>query len=196
MPSFPNAPPSVRFRRFFRALVQPDPALRRQQQIRAWSESLVSILQVRHSEADLLQRFCESILHNQVASFAAILCPDPNGTLQTVAIAGSHSVLAGVKYSIHADLPEGKGPLGLVWREARPFYSSPLHNSLSLHAWTDRLNRLGVSSTAVIPLSRLQKVCGVLLLLRPSGDVWTSESYDRKWCTGSYSRLERVAHCC
>ncbi|MEY2342415.1 diguanylate cyclase [Acidithiobacillus sp. IBUN Pt1247-S3] len=170
-----NDPPSARFWRLLGRGGQSDTNLRRQQQLLAWREALGAILEARRSETELMQRFCDSVLQKQVAAFAAILRPDHEGILQTAALAGSRSILAGVQCSIHADLPEGQGPLGLVWRETRPFYSSRLHNGPALRVWTDRLQRLGISSTAVIPLARLQKGWGVLLLLRHSGDAWPSD---------------------
>ena len=167
--------PSARFWRLLGRGGQSDSNLRRQQQLLAWREALGAILLSRRSERDLMQRFCDSVLHNQVASFAAILLPNADGILQTVALAGSRSILAGVQCSIHADLPEGQGPLGLVWRDARPFYSSRLHNGPALRTWTERLHQQGISSTAVIPLSRLQKPWGLLLLLRKEGEAWPSD---------------------
>ncbi len=167
--------PGARFWRLLARSGQADSNIRRQQQLLTWREAIGAILVARRSEGELMQRFCDSVLHNHVASFAAILLPDASGILQPVALAGSRSILEGVRCSIHADLPEGQGPLGLAWREERSFYSSRLHNGPGLRAWTERLQRLGVSSTAVLPLVRQQQTWGLLLLLRHSGDAWPGD---------------------
>ena len=65
--------PGARFWRLLGRSGQADSNIRRQQQLLTWREAIAAILVARRSEGDLMQRFCDSVLHNQVASFAAIL---------------------------------------------------------------------------------------------------------------------------
>jgi len=172
--SFRDAPGS-RFWRLLGVSGQADQSVREQQQLLAWREALSAILVPRSEEPQVLERFCEITVQQRVAQFVAILQPDEQGILQTLAVSGPRSLLAGLRCSVQANLPEGQGPLGLTWREGRPFYSQALHRGL-LPEWQERLARFALHSTAILPLFRQEKIWGLLLLLREQAEGWSSDS--------------------
>ncbi len=138
-------------------------------------EAMEAMLAAQRTERDLLQIFCDLTLKHQIAHLACMVSPGPDGIFQPRAISGPGSVLTGVRYSIHDNRPEGQTPLGLAWRESRPFYSSTLLVAPALQSWSERLERFGLRSVAVLPLQRGRKLWALLVLFRREEESWPAD---------------------
>ncbi len=135
-------------------------------------DAMEAMLAAQRTERDLLRIFCDLTLKYQIAQLACIVAPSPEGVFQSLATCGPEVVLADARYSIHENRPEGQTPLGLAWREFRPFYSSVLMVAPALRPWSERLERFGLRSVAVLPLQRARKPWALLVLFRREEGSW------------------------
>ena len=72
--------------------------------------------------------------------------------------------LDGIKISMDADDPTGRGPTGTAMREDRPFWCQDFQHDSSTTAWRDRAAKFGWGASASLPLHRHGVVVGAFTL--------------------------------
>lgn len=83
--------------------------------------------------------------------------------------------LAGLKVSIDATRPEGRGPTGTAVREGRPVWCQDFRNDPRTAAWRDRAAKYGWGASASMPLERNGVVVGALTLYSGEAGIFDSE---------------------
>lgn len=68
--------------------------------------------------------------------------------------------LQGIRISVDADDPHGRGPIGIVLRENRPYWCQDYLNEPLLAPWHERGERSGWAASAALPLQRNGVVVG------------------------------------
>ena len=72
--------------------------------------------------------------------------------------------LEGIKLSMDADDPNGRGPTGTSMREDRPFWCQDFQHDPATKAWRDRAAKFGWGASASLPLHRHGAVVGAFTL--------------------------------
>jgi two-component system cell cycle sensor histidine kinase/response regulator CckA len=135
---------------------------------------------------DLFQSVCRILVEHGGLRMAWIgwHFPDTEELVQVAAAGDVGDYLANVRvYS--DDRPEGRGPSGTAFREARPFVCNDMVNEPATLPWREAISRQGFRACAVFPIREKGKVSGVL-------NVYALEPGFFK--DGESALLEEVAH--
>ena len=116
-----------------------------------------------NDEDSLLQEVCDLIVQYTSSALAWIGRPDAQGDFQVLAAAGETGYLNDIKISSRADIPEGQGTTGMVWRQQKAIYDADFsQNAKAL--WRERVAHFGFRGSSVLPIRRngvLWAVCTV-----------------------------------
>jgi len=155
---------------------QASAAIQRQQQLINLRAALALLTATPPRDLDILQQFCELVLQHKVAQHAWIGRPDAEGRFQTLALAGSRSILATLCTPLATQGGAAVTPLALAWRDQMPYYSPALPATGALAEWYAQLRQFQLRSVAVLPLQRGQQNWALLLLLQRDPEAWTGDS--------------------
>ncbi len=129
------------------------------------------LAQVNHlftHEADeprLLQAICDLAVKHAGVSLAWIGRPDGASRFEFLASAGpARPYLDGITISSDADIPEGQGGVGHVWRTGQPYAHNSFVESPVLRPWAKRAERFGLKASVVLPIRRGGAVWAILCL--------------------------------
>jgi len=125
-------------------------------------------ISVAEDESVLLQHLCEIAVQQAGLKLAFISRPDAQGRFQFLAAAGQVDYLKDLFISSDAQIPEGQGPAGSAWREARAYIDNDFANAPFLTPWKERALAYGLTASATLPLFRNGKVWALLSVY--SGD--------------------------
>lgn len=124
--------------------------------------SVSELASTSRSELDLLQAICEQAIAHIGLKLAWIGHPDATGQFTILAAAGDAiGYLDSIKLSVNAGCPEGQGPAGRTWREARSIFNTSFEGEAFLGPWRDRANHFGIASNATLPIQRGGRIWGV-----------------------------------
>lgn len=110
----------------------------------------------------LFQEVCNISIEYGGFRLAWIGTPDNEGWLQVVAASGQTDYLQDVKISVHENQPQGQGPSGRAYREARHQINNNYQFSTSVKSWLKQAEQAGFGSSAAFPLICDGEVFGVL----------------------------------
>lgn len=110
----------------------------------------------------LFQEVCNIAVEYGGFRLAWIGTPDNEGWLQVVAASGLTDYLQDVKISVHENQPQGQGPSGRAYREARHQINNNYQFSTSVKSWLKQAENAGFGSSAAFPLICDGEVFGVL----------------------------------
>ncbi|MCL5980135.1 MAG: EAL domain-containing protein [Gammaproteobacteria bacterium] len=127
------------------------------------------------NEADLLRSLCELAVHHAHLRLAWIGQPDRDGWFQTLAAAGAVDYLAGIRISMSAELPEGRGPVGRSWRGQKPVYIFSISQSPELTPWAQRAETFGIKAGASLPIFRGGKRWAILTVYHDEKNVFDTD---------------------
>ncbi len=118
------------------------------------------------SEDDLFPQVCRDAVQFGGMKMAWIgLVDEASKRVVPVASYGDGmEYLEDIQISMDTDSPFGRGPIGIVMRENRPFWCQDYLNEPLLALWHERGARSGWSASAALPLHRQGKVIGVFTL--------------------------------
>lgn len=117
------------------------------------------------SPNEIYQRVCDAAVNGGRFVTAAILLPDRDTATHMVAIAGqSQAVFRGIRISIDASTPEGRGLTGTAFRTLAPCISNDFLKDERTKTWHNGAAQLGIKAGAAVPLRKDGRAIGVLLL--------------------------------
>lgn len=121
---------------------------------------------ILHSKtsAELFDAICVAAVEHGDMKMAWIgIVDETTKLLQAAAAHGSgKEYLDGIQISADANEPAGRGPIGIVVREDRPYWCNDYQNDPLLTLWHERGKKAGWASSAAIPLHGNGAVIGVL----------------------------------
>ncbi|HZE14646.1 MAG TPA: GAF domain-containing protein, partial [Mycobacterium sp.] len=126
-------------------------------------------------EGRMLQRICDLAVRAEGILLAYVAVPDSTGRLNVKVAAGPRDYLDRLYISIDAELPEGQGPAGRVWREREPIYLASFGKSSLLEPWRKLGERYGFKAVATLPVPRDGARWGIMTLLHSEENVFTEE---------------------
>ena len=143
----------------------------------AYSRSLFAL--IRSSSLDeLATRVCQGIVEEPVYIMACVGLPESSPGLPVRLLAGAGSAIGymdGLNLSWSADVPEGRGPTGVVLREGVPYIA---HDSLSdpvYATWREKGKQYGFRSGLTVPCKVNDQTRGVLMVYASEPDAFGPE---------------------
>ena len=126
------------------------------------------------SEDELFPQVCKYAVQLGGMKMAWIgLVDEKTHTAKPVASYGSGTeYVDGIKISVNADEPTGRGPFGTAYRDDCPVWMQDFHKDQRLAPWHERGKRYGWEGVAALPLHRHGVVYGVLMLYAAMPDAF------------------------
>lgn len=106
---------------------------------------------------------------------ALIARPDEAQWFQMLAMSGARAYLDNIAISARADLPEGQGTIGQVWRTGLPLFNVSFSKNATLAPWKERALRLGLRSNTALPIYRDGKVWAVFSVYHEKVDIFDDQ---------------------
>ncbi|MFK0575447.1 diguanylate cyclase domain-containing protein [Acetobacter fabarum] len=128
-----------------------------------------------NDEAGLLQEICDMAIRYTHFKIALITRPDEAQWFQMLAMSGARAYLNNIAISARADLPEGKGTIGRVWRTGLPLFNVSFSNNATLAPWKERALRMGLRSNTALPIYRDGKVWAVFSVYHEKVDIFDDQ---------------------
>src|SRR6202048_1219494 len=118
------------------------------------------------SRAELFELVCEAAADGAKFNCATIALVEPGSEfLRVVASNGpSSEVMREQRFAITDSLPEGRGLIGSAFRPRLPSFSNNFLEDERTRIWHENARRVGVKSSAALPLLNGDRVEGVLVL--------------------------------
>jgi PAS domain S-box-containing protein len=118
------------------------------------------------SETDLFAAICSAAVESGAIKFAFIgMLDNDSGAVRPVANHGEGAAyLDGIKITVDADDPHGRGPTGTAIRENRAYWCQDFHNDPNTVPWHRRGAAVGWAASAALPLRRDGIAVGALTL--------------------------------
>jgi diguanylate cyclase (GGDEF)-like protein/PAS domain S-box-containing protein len=152
------------------------------QQFRRLAQFNAMLAQVNHlidlstNETDLLQSICEIAVQYTSLRLAFIARPDEEGWFQLLASAGvAIDYTNGLKLSTQADLPEGRGTGGRVWRSGLPYYVNDFQSQANLSPWAHRAAQSGVAASASLPIFKHGAIWAIFSVYHADKDIFDKQ---------------------
>lgn len=150
--------------------------IRHNRHLAAYNAFLGQVNQViaqAEDEAGLLQTICALAVGFAKVRLAWIGRPDAEGRFTFLAKAGpAVDYLEEVVISSDAGIPEGRGSVGLAWREGTPRFNDLFTSTTALRPWSQRARRHGMAAIASLPIRRHGKVWALLALYAAENDTF------------------------
>ncbi len=145
-------------------------------------------------EARLLQEICDMAIQYAHFKIALITRPDEAQRFQILAISGARAYLDNVVISARADVPEGRGTIGQVWRTGEPIFNASFLHNATLAPWRDRAMQLGLRSNTALPIYKDGKVWAVLSVYHEKADIFDDQLQIllREVCINISMGLDRI----
>jgi PAS domain S-box-containing protein len=143
----------------------------------AYSRSLFALIRSASLE-EAASRICQGIVEEPIYIMACVGVPESSPGLPVRLLAGAGSAIGymdGLNLSWSADVPEGRGPTGVVLREGAPYVT---HDSLAdpIYApWRERGQQYGFRSGLTVPCKVNDQTCGVLMVYASEPDAFGPE---------------------
>lgn len=128
-----------------------------------------------NNEAQLLQEICDMAIRYAHFKIALIAQPDETQRFRMLAISGAQTYMENVVISARADVPEGQGTIGQVWRSGHPIFNASFLNNTTLAPWKERALGLGLRSNTALPIYRDGKVWAVFSVYHEKSDIFDDQ---------------------
>ncbi len=122
------------------------------------------ILTTVEEEKRLLKDLCDLAVAQAGVKLAWIGQADPGGEIEFLAAAGVTDFLREARISVDSHLPNGQGPAGRAFREARPVFDEFFSHPSWEAPWQERARRYGLESLAVLPILHKGRLWGLFAL--------------------------------
>ncbi len=126
-------------------------------------------------EKVLLQQICDLAITNTKLGVVWIGQPDEQGWFHYQATAGEIDFLDGLRISNREYFPEGNGSVGRAWRAEQPVFYHSIMNNPTMTPWRDRIEKLGLKSSAALPIFRKEKIWGILAVYHIEEEVFNDD---------------------
>jgi PAS domain S-box-containing protein len=125
----------------------------------------------------LFAEVCRAAVESGGLRIATVGLVDDAGTFRPVASAGGQAgYVEGIRISVDATDPHGRGPTGTAIREGRPVWCQEFMNDPATVPWRERGERYGWRSSAALPLRRAGVPIGALTLYSTQPGVFDEET--------------------
>jgi PAS domain S-box-containing protein len=184
-------PVEISFRRLDRAggdifiavarnITERDAATRRIRRLNQLLRTLfeVDALIVRERDRDrLMQGICSIVAEHGGYALVWVGVPDVANERLVVAAADgvARDYVDGLEVSTK-DVPEGRGPSGVAFRERRVVLTRDLASAPSMGPWRDRLLRFGFNASAAVPIVSGDKAVGVLTVCSVDDEAFDADT--------------------
>ena len=128
-----------------------------------------------NNESGLLQEICDMAIRYAHFKIALITRPDENQHFKFLAISGSSTYLDNIVISARADVPEGRGTIGQVWRTGAPIFNASFMENATLAPWKEKALRLGLRSNTALPIYRDGKVWAIFSVYHEKSDIFDDQ---------------------
>jgi len=138
-----------------------------------------TLLRVKTKE-ELFAEVCKVLVDIGGFRIAWVGWPDPaTGMLHSAAVAGDkHGYLEGIRISVDAAVPEGRGPSGTAFREGRIVVCNDYGNDPSTRPWRERAAKSGFRSSIALPLKTEGRTVGLLTVYSEMVDFFAPREVD------------------
>ncbi|MDG4583224.1 MAG: PAS domain S-box protein [Candidatus Competibacter sp.] len=140
----------------------------------ALSETNQMIVRVSDVET-LLQRTCEIAAEHIGFRLAWIGMPDGDWFRVMAAAGAATEYLDSIRISPKADVPEGGGPSGRVFRSGQHDVCNDFLHEHRTRLWADQAARFGIQASAVFPLRKAGAIIGVLNVYADEADAFREQ---------------------
>ena len=147
-----------------------------------------------NNESAILQDICDMAIRYAHFKIALIARPDDAQRFQFLAISGARAHLDNVVISARADVPEGRGTIGQVWRTGSPIFNASFTENAALAPWKEQALRLGLHSNTALPIYRDGKVWAVFSVYHEKSDIFDDQLQIllREVCINMSMGLDRI----
>ncbi len=113
-----------------------------------------------------LRAVCALLVERGGLELAWVAVPEEGtGAFRAVAAAGrAEGVLGRVRVTVHSEAPEGRGPIGVAWRERRVVVVADTRTDPAVAPWREVLLEQGHLSVCAVPVLREGRAVAVLAL--------------------------------
>lgn len=117
-------------------------------------------------EEELFEKICRALTMEMGIRFVWVGVPDPeSGSIKPLVYHGhEHGYLSELKISTRGDIPEGKGPTGVAYRENRIMINPDTRVAEITSPWREKMLHRGYLSSVAIPIKKGDKVAYILNL--------------------------------
>lgn len=130
-----------------------------------------------HSEFELFDRVCETIIDNDAYCLAWIAHPpsanDHSGIIQPLSKAGVVSYLDGLNISVKDSLTKN-GPTATALTKGLTVVTNNTSQAAYFQPWAERVKKYGIGSSIALALKYQDQILGVLNIYSPSPDAFDS----------------------
>ncbi len=118
------------------------------------------------SEAELFPQICRDAVTvgGMKMAWIGLLDQNSKAVVPVAAFGDGTEYLEGIRISIDASEPQGRGPVGTSMREDRPYWCQDFEHDPATEPWHERGARLGWKASAGLPLHRDGRVIGCFSL--------------------------------
>lgn len=148
---------------------------RQQQRLTDFNAFLAQIsycISQAQEESRLLQDICDLAIRYAHLDLAFIARPDASQQFQFLAVGGQHAITDTLFISARADLPEGQGSVGRVWRSAQAIFNASFVQNAHLAPWKNWAEQHNLHANAALPIMRDGKIWAVLSVYHRQPDIF------------------------
>ncbi len=117
-----------------------------------------------NNELSILEQICDLTSHYCGCLTTWIMCPNVEGWFQVLASAGETGFLNEVRFSVRADVPEGKGMAGLTWRTGQPMFNLDIEKDPLWAPWRNLITHYELKRASSLPIWRGPEIWAVLVI--------------------------------
>jgi len=130
-----------------------------------------------HSAEELYRRVCDAAVHGGKFIATAVLVSQAESTdVMVAAVTGSvEPALRDARISFDENMPHGRGLVGTAFRTQSPCLSNDFLADDRTRPWHGLARETGIAAAAAIPLVRLDRTIGVMLLYADEKDAFDEE---------------------
>ena len=155
-------------------------ATRRASQMYAALSATNEAIMRAKSPDELFQQVCDAAVDGGKYAIAGVLLPETEGSWLRVAAASGGTraaieFLGKARISVDEARPEGRGPVGIAFREKTSWTSNDYLNDERTRPWHALVREEGIASNAAIPLIRRGYATGILLFFSSEKDAFDED---------------------
>jgi diguanylate cyclase (GGDEF)-like protein/PAS domain S-box-containing protein len=132
-------------------------------------------ISVHDGEDALLQEICDLAARDAHLALAYVARPGADGQFRFIAATGRVQALDGVRISVDAADPLGRGSVGRCWRDGVAQFHDAYAAEATLQPWHAHARAHGLRSSAALPLRRGGVMWGVLAVYHEHEAVFDAE---------------------
>lgn len=131
---------------------------------------------VRVTDADaLFQKTCDIAVQHAGFRLAWIGMSEGESIKVLAAAGPALDYLEGIRISVRAEQPEGRGPSGRVFRSGKHYICNDFIHDPVVQPWAEKAARFGIRTSAVFPLKKAGRVVAILNIYAGEAGIFRAE---------------------